>query len=80
MQERDAIKAKYDVVAAELAAYKKKEEKKRYITREMRNADIQRVSDREKLRKAMAFIDACGLRPDYQKFRYNSAVRKNDLE
>lgn len=80
VQERDAIKAKYDAVAEELATYKKKEESKRYLSREKLHEETVRVSDREKLRKAMAFIDACGLRSDYQKFRYNSTVRKNDLE
>lgn len=80
VQECDKLKKKYDSTSAELAAYKKKEEEKRYLSRDKLRADARRVSDREKLRKAMAFIDACGLSVDYQQFRYNSTVRKNVLE
>lgn len=80
VQERNKLKAKYDATASELAVYKKKEEEKRYFSREKLNKQTQQISDREKLRKAMAFIDACGLRSDYEKFRYNSTTRKNILE
>lgn len=80
MQKYNALKVKYDATASELAVYKKKEEEKRYFSREKLNKQTQQISDREKLRKAMAFIDACGLRSDYEKFRYNSTTRKSVLE
>ena len=70
----------YDATASELAVYKKKEEEKRYFSREKLNEQTRHSSDREQLRKAMAFIDACGLRSDYDKFRSNSTTRKSVLE
>ena len=79
VQERNKLKAKYDATASELAGYKKKEEEKRYFSREKLNKQTQQISDREKLRKAMTFIDACGLRSDYEKFRCN-VTRRTELE
>ncbi len=32
------------------------------------------------LRKAKAFISACGLNADYQHYKYNSTTKKNLLE
>ena len=79
VQERDKLKTKFEAVSSELATYKKKEEEKRYFSREKLNEQTRHISDREKLRKAMAFIDACGLRSDYEKFRCN-VIRKTELE
>ncbi len=80
LQRYDELKKKYNSASTELSAYKKKEDEKRYFSREKLNKQTRHISDREKLRKAMAFIDACGLRFDYEKFRYNSTTRKNVLE
>lgn len=79
MQKYNALKVKYDATASELADYKKKEEAKRYFSREKLNEQTRHISDREKLRKAMAFIDACGLRSNYEKFRCN-VTRRIELE
>lgn len=79
MQRYDEQKKKYNSASTELSAYQKKEEEKRYFSREKLNEQTRHISDREKLRKAMAFIDACGLRSDYEKFRCN-VTRKTELE
>lgn len=79
LQRYDELKKKYNSASMELSAYKKKEDEKRYFSREKLNKQTQQSTDREKLRKAMAFIDACGLRSDYEKFRCN-VIRKTELE
>ena len=80
VQKCDTLRKQLDAVSAELAEYKKKEDEKRHFSREKLYEQTQQISDREKLRKAMTFIDACGLRSDYEKFRYNGNMRKNVLE
>lgn len=84
VQERDELKTKLDAVSSELAAYKKKEEDARFYSRKKMNADAKRISREDELsrelKKAKAFISACGLSADYQQFRYNSTTRKNTLE
>lgn len=84
MQERDAMKMKLTAVSMELAVYKKKEEEKALFTREKMKKEAKRISREDELsrelKKAKAFISACGLSADYQQFRYNSTTRKNVLE
>ena len=84
VRERDELKAKLSVVSSELAEYKKKEEEKRYFSREKLNKDAHRISTEEQLsrelQKAKAFISACGLSDDYQQYKYNSTTKKNVLE
>lgn len=84
VQERDKLKTQLSAVSSELAAYKKAEKEKALFTHEKLNKEAKRIS-REKelsreLKKAKAFISACGLSSDYQQFRYNSTTRKNVLE
>lgn len=80
VQRYDELKKKYDSTSAELSAYKKKEDEKRYFSREKLNDETKRVSDREKLRKALAVIDAYGLRDEYNHTKLNTAQRKTVLE
>lgn len=84
VQERDKLKMKLSAISSELAAYKKKEEDARFYSRKKLNADAKRISREDELsrelKKAKAFISACGLSSDYQQFRYNSTTRKNVLE
>ena len=83
-RERDELKAKLSAVSSELATYKKKEEDARYFSREKMKKEATRISREDELsrelKKAKAFISACGLSADYQQFRYNSTTRKNVLE
>ncbi len=79
VQERNKLKAKYDATALKLAGYKKKEEEKRYFSREKLNKQTQQITDREKLRKATAFISACGLSDDFARFKFNK-TRGSELE
>lgn len=79
VQECDKLRKKYDSTSAELAVYKKKEDEKRYITRDKLKSENQRISDREKLHKAMAFISAFGLSEDFARFKFNK-TRNSELE
>lgn len=79
VQKYNTLKVKYDATASELAGYKKKEEEKCYFSREKLNEQTRHISDREKLRKAMAFIDACGLSDDFARFKFNK-TRRSELE
>ena len=82
--ERDELKAKLSAVSSELATYKKAEEQKGLFTREKLKKEAKRISREDELsrelRKAKAFISACGLNTDYQQYKYNSNTRKNVLE
>ena len=84
VRERDELKAKLSAVSSELATYKKAEEQKGLFTREKLKKEAKRISREDELsrelRKAKAFISACGLNTDYQQFKYNSTTRKNVLE
>ena len=84
VQERDILKEKLNAVSSELATYKKKEEEARFFSREKLNKESKRISREDELsrelRKAKAFISACGLSSDYQRFRYNRTTRNKDLE
>lgn len=84
VRERDELKAKLSAVSSELATYKKAEEQKGLFTREKLKKETKRISREDELsrelRKAKAFISACGLSPDFQQYKYNSATRKNVLE
>lgn len=79
VQRYDELKKKYNSVSTELSDYKKKEDEKRYFSREKLNKQTQQISDREKLRKAMTFISACGLSNDFARFKFNK-IRGSELE
>lgn len=80
VQKYDDLKGKYDTVSEELDDYKKKEKKRGMFTREKLNAEAKRISREDELsrelKKAKAFISACGLNGDYQKFRYTAPQKR----
>lgn len=84
VQECDALKTQLAAASSELAAYKKAEEQKGLFTREKLKKEAARISREDELsrelRKAKAFISACGLSSDFQQFRYNCNTRNNTLE
>ena len=84
VRERDELKAKLSAVSSELASYKKAEEQKGIFTREKLKKETRRISREDELsrelRKAKAFISACGLSSDFQQYKYNSTTRKAVLE
>lgn len=83
VQERDKLKTQLAAVSSELSEYKKKEENKRYFSREKQNAEAQRIKREEQLardlQKARAFITACGLAEDFSRYKYNK-TRSTELE
>ena len=83
VQELGAMKQQFEAVSSELSAYKKKEEDKRFFSREKMNAEGQRIKREEQLsrdlQKARAFISACGLAEDFARYKYNK-TRSTDLE
>ncbi|MGN0633292.1 MAG: plasmid recombination protein [Oscillospiraceae bacterium] len=83
VQECDKLKTQLASVFSELAAYKKKEEDKRFFSREKMNAEGQRIKREEQLsrdlQKARAFISACGLSEDFARFKFNK-TRNTELE
>lgn len=83
VQELDTMKQQFSAVSSELSAYKKKEEDKRFFSREKMNAEGQRMKREEQLsrdlHKAMAFISACGLSEDFSRFKFNKS-RNSELE
>ena len=83
VQERDKLKTQLAAVSSELSEYKKKEENKRYFSREKQNAEAQRIKREEQLsrdlQKARAFITACGLSEDFARYKYNK-TRSTELE
>ncbi|MGN0629696.1 MAG: plasmid recombination protein, partial [Ruminococcus sp.] len=83
IQECDKLKKKYDSASAELSDYKKKEEDKRFFSREKMNAEGQRMKREEQLsrdlQKARAFISACGLSEDFARYKFNK-TRNEELE
>ena len=84
VRERDELKAKLSAVSSKLASYKQAEEQKGIFTREKLKKETKRISREDelsrKLKKAEAFISACGLSSDFQQYKYNSTTRKNVLE
>ncbi len=84
VQERDALRTQLAAASSELSAYKKAEEQKGLFTREKLKKEAKRISREDelsrKLKKAEAFISACGLSSDFQQYKYNSTTRKNVLE
>lgn len=84
VQERDALQTQFSAVSSELATYKKTEEQKEPFTREKLKKESKRISREDELsrelRKAKAFISACGLSSDFQQYKYNSNTRNNTLE
>lgn len=84
VRERDELKAKLSAVFSELATYKKAEEQKGLFTCNQLKKEAARISREDELsrelRKAKAFISACGLSSDFQQYKYNSTTRKNVLE
>ena len=83
VQERDKLKTQLAAVSSELSEYKKKEENKRYFSREKQNAEAQRIKREDQLsrdlQKARAFISACGLAEDFARYKYNK-TRSTELE
>lgn len=83
VQELGAMKQQFSAVSSELSAYKKKEEDKRFFSREKMNAEGQRMKREEQLsrdlQKARAFISACGLSEDFARFKFNK-TRNTELE
>ena len=83
VQERDKLKTQLAAVSSELSEYKKKEENKRYFSREKQNAEAQRIKREEQLsrdlQKARAFITACGLAEDFSRYKFNK-TRNAELE
>lgn len=83
VQEFDTMKQQFSAVSSELSAYKKKEEDKRFFSREKMNAEAQRVKREEQLsrdlQKARAFISACGLADDFARYKFNK-TRNTELE
>ena len=83
VHECDKLKTQLTSVSSELAAYKKKEEDKRFFSREKMNAEGQRMKREEQLsrdlQKARAFISACGLSEDFARFKFNK-TRNTELE
>ena len=80
VQKYDELKDKYDTASEELSAYKKKEKESGLFTREKLKKETARISREDELsrelRKAKAFISACGLSADFQQYKYNSTTRK----
>ena len=78
VHECDKLKTQLTSVSSELAAYKKKEEDKRFFSREKMNAEGQRMKREEQLsrdlQKARAFISACGLSEDFARFKFNKTT------
>lgn len=83
VQELGAMKQQLAAVSSELSAYKKKEEDKRFFSREKMNAEGQRMKREEQLsrdlQKARAFISACGLADDFARYKFNK-TRNTELE
>lgn len=83
VQERDKLKTQLAAVSSELSEYKKKEENKRYFSREKQKADAQRIKREEQLsrdlQKARDFITACGLAEDFARYKYNK-TRSTELK
>lgn len=83
VQELDTMKQQFAAVSSELSAYKKKEEDKRFFSREKMNAEGQRMKREEQLsrdlQKARAFISACGLTEDFTRYKFNK-TRNTELE
>lgn len=83
VQECDKLKTQLAAVSSELSEYKKKEENKRYFSREKQNAEAQRIKREDQLsrdlQKARAFISACGLSEDFARYKYNK-TRSTELE
>lgn len=83
VQERDVLKKQLTAVSSELATYKKAEEEKGLFTREKMKKEAKRISREDKLsrelKKAKAFISACGLSDDFARFKFNK-TRSSELE
>ena len=83
VQECIAVKKQLETVSSELSVYKKKEENSHCFTREKLNAESRRIKREEQLntdlKKAKAFISACGLADEFEHYR-NNRNRSSELE
>ncbi len=83
VQECIAVKKQLETVSSELSVYKKKEENSHCFTREKLNAESRRIKREEQLntdlKKAKAFISACGLADEFEYYR-NNRHRSSELE
>ena len=78
------LESALETATTELADYKKKEEEKALFSRKKLNAESKRISKEDQLtrslRKALAVIDAHGLRYEYEHMKLNTAQKKSVLE
>jgi hypothetical protein len=83
VQKYAELKDKYDTASEELSAYKKKEKERGLFTREKLKKETARISREDELsrelRKAKAFISACGLSDDFARYKFNK-TRGSQLE
>lgn len=83
VQERDILKKQLLAIFSELATYKKAEEEKALFTREKMKKEVKRISREDELsrelKKAKAFISACGLLEDFARYKFNK-TRVSELE
>ncbi len=78
------LESALESATAELAGYKKKEEEAHYFSRKKLNDSAKRILKEDQLtrslRKALAVIDAHGLRGEYEHIKLNTAQKKTVLE
>lgn len=78
------LECSLESTTSELAVYKKKEAEKGLFSRKQLNAESKRISKEDQLtrslRKALAVIDAHGLRYEYEHIKLNTAQKKSVLE
>ena len=83
IQECDKLKTQLTAVSSELAAYKKAKEQKGLFTREKLKNQAARISREDELsrelRKAKAFISACGLSDYFSRYKFTK-TRGSELE
>lgn len=84
LQKVTDLESALESATTELAGYKKKEEEAHYFSRKKLNDSAKRISKEEQLtrslRKALAVIDAHGLRGEYEHIKLNTAQKKTVLE
>ncbi len=84
LQKVAELESSLESATSELAVYKKKEAEKGLFSRKQLNAESKRISETERLktslRKALAVIDAHGLRYEYEYMKLNTAQKKSVLE
>lgn len=78
------LESSLESATTELEGYKKKEEEAHYFSRKKLNDSAKRISKEDQLtrslHKALAVIDAHGLRGEYEHIKLNTAQKKTVLE